>query len=120
MIVALAHVQVAMPRGAEEQARAYYGGLLRMTELPKPEALANRGGCWFAAGSALLHLGVEEGFSPARKAHPCFLVDDLEATEAALIAAGHACMRADGEVPGVRRFHTHDVFGNRLEFEQAR
>lgn len=119
MITGLDHVQVAMPRGAEEAARAFYAGLLGMTELPKPPVLAARGGCWFTSGAAVVHLGVEEPFSPARKAHPAFLAEDIGALAAALTAAGYACVRSDEEIPGVRRFHTHDPFGNRVEFQQA-
>jgi catechol 2,3-dioxygenase-like lactoylglutathione lyase family enzyme len=119
MITGLDHVQVAMPPGRERAAREFYAGLLGMTELPKPPALARRGGCWFASGSAIVHLGVEDPFSPARKAHPAFLVDDLDAAAALLTGAGHDCVRADGEIPGVRRFHTRDCFGNRIEFQQA-
>jgi predicted enzyme related to lactoylglutathione lyase len=119
MIVGLDHVQVAIPAGAEDAARAYYGALLGMTEQPKPAAMAGRGGCWFSAGSAVLHLGVEEPFSPARKAHPAFLVAELEVLEDRLSAAGYDCVRADGQIPGVRRFHTFDPFGNRIEFQQA-
>lgn len=118
MIVGYDHVQVAVPRGTEDVARAFYAGLLGMTELPKPPALAPRGGCWFRAGDAVLHLGVEEPFAPARKAHPAFLVRDLAAVRAGLEAAGHACT-ASAELPGVERFHTHDPFGNRLEFQQT-
>ncbi|HEX8079382.1 MAG TPA: VOC family protein [Jatrophihabitans sp.] len=113
------HVQVAIPAGAEDVARAFYGSLLGMTEQPKPAALAGRGGCWFSAGSAVLHLGVEEPFSPARKAHPAFLVGELDSLEGRLSAAGYDCVRSDGEIPGVRRFHTFDPFGNRIEFQQA-
>jgi catechol 2,3-dioxygenase-like lactoylglutathione lyase family enzyme len=119
MITGVDHVQLAMPRGREDGARSFYAGLLGMTELAKPPVLAARGGCWFASGTAVLHLGVEEPFAPARKAHPALLVDDLEALAAALAAAGYACVRADGEIPGVRRFHTNDPFGNRVEFQQA-
>ena len=119
MITGLDHVQLAMPRGQEELARSFYAGLLGMTELPKPPVLAARGGCWFASGTALLHLGVEEPFVPARKAHPALLVDDLRGLEAVLTAAGHGCVRSDGEIPGVRRFHTRDPFGNRVEFQRA-
>jgi catechol 2,3-dioxygenase-like lactoylglutathione lyase family enzyme len=90
-----------------------------MTEDPKPPALAARGGCWFRSGAAVVHLGVEEAFAPARKAHPALLVADLDALEAALAAAGYACDRADDEVPGVLRFYAHDPFGNRVEFLQA-
>lgn len=119
MIVGYDHVQVAIPAGAEDAARAFYAGLLGMTEVAKPPALAARGGCWFVAGAAVLHLGVEDGFRPARKAHPAFLVADLDALEAALTSAGIECTRTDGEIPGVRRFHCADPFGNRLEFQQS-
>jgi hypothetical protein len=73
MIVGYDHVQVAIPSGAEPIARDYYGGLLGMVELPKPATLAARGGCWFTAGAAVLHLGVEADFRRARKAHPAFM-----------------------------------------------
>jgi catechol 2,3-dioxygenase-like lactoylglutathione lyase family enzyme len=119
MITGLDHVQLAMPRGREDAARSFYAGLLGMTELAKPPALAVRGGCWFGSGAAVLHLGVEEPFAPARKAHPALLVDDLDELAATLGAAGHPCVPADGEIPGVRRFHTSDPFGNRVEFQQA-
>jgi catechol 2,3-dioxygenase-like lactoylglutathione lyase family enzyme len=119
MILGLDHVQVAIPAGGENLAREFYGSLLGMTELAKPAALAGRGGCWFSAGSAVLHLGVEEPFSPARKAHPAFLVAELHTVQDRLAAAGYECVRADGEIPGVRRLHTFDPFGNRIEFQQA-
>ncbi|MBO0810486.1 MAG: glyoxalase [Microlunatus sp.] len=108
-----------MPRGREPEARGFYADLLGMTEVPKPPALAGRGGCWFTAGTAILHLGVEDPFAPARKAHPALLVDDLDELQQRLAAAGHACVRSDGEIAGVRRFHTNDVFGNRIEFQAA-
>jgi catechol 2,3-dioxygenase-like lactoylglutathione lyase family enzyme len=119
MILGLDHVQVAIPAGGEDTARAFYGSLLGMAEVVKPAALAVRGGCWFTAGSAVLHLGVEESFAPARKAHPAFLVSQLDALVESLTGAGYECVRADGEIPGVRRFHTVDPFGNRVEFQQA-
>jgi catechol 2,3-dioxygenase-like lactoylglutathione lyase family enzyme len=119
LITGVDHVQLAMPRGREAAAREFYAELLGMGELRKPPVLAARGGCWFASGAAVLHLGVAEPFAPARKAHPALLVDDLDALAAALTAAGYPCVRADGEIPGVRRFHTHDPFGNRVEFQQA-
>jgi catechol 2,3-dioxygenase-like lactoylglutathione lyase family enzyme len=118
MITGFDHVQVAMPPGREPAARAFYADLLGMTELAKPSALAARGGCWFTSGAAFLHLGVEPSFRPARKAHPALLVEDLDGLAAALAAAGYECTSADGEIPGVRRFHTHDPFGNRIEFQQ--
>src|SRR5690348_3514982 len=117
MITTLDHVQVAIPRGGEDEARAFYGTLLGMTEVAKPPALAGRGGCWFTSGSAVLHLGVEAPFNPARKAHPAFVVDDFDDLEGRLVAAGLSCTRSDGELPGVRRFHTFDPFGNRIEFQ---
>jgi predicted enzyme related to lactoylglutathione lyase len=118
-ILALDHVQVAIPAGSEDAARAFYGTLLGMTEVQKPAALAGRGGCWFSAGSAVLHLGVEEPFAPARKAHPAFLVAELDALLESLTSAGYDCVRADGEIPAIRRFHTFDPFGNRIELQQA-
>jgi catechol 2,3-dioxygenase-like lactoylglutathione lyase family enzyme len=116
MIVGLDHVQVAIPAGAEESARAFYGELLGMTEVPKPTVLARRGGCWFTSGTAVLHLGVAEPFVPATKAHPGFVVDDLEALVSALEGAGHPCVFAE-ELDGAPRFHVRDPFGNRLEFQ---
>jgi hypothetical protein len=119
MIVGYDHVQVAIPSDAETVARDYYGGLLGMVEMPKPAALAARGGCWFTAGSAVLHLGVEADFRPARKAHPAFIVKDLDAFERRVRLAGYETTRSDNEIPDIRRFHSFDPFGNRLEFQQA-
>lgn len=119
MITGLDHVQVAIPAGGEGTARDFYGGLLGMIEQPKPAALAARGGCWFSGGAAVLHLGVEHPFHPARKAHPAFLVTDLNHLRNRLTAAGAECVDASGELPGIVRFHTTDPFGNRLEFQQA-
>jgi hypothetical protein len=116
VITGLDHVQLAIPSGAEDIARAFYGGVLEMTEMPKPAALAVRGGCWFTAGSAVLHLGVEEPFAPARKAHPAFLVCDLDPLAATLATVGYDCTWAP-DIPGVRRFHCFDPFGNRIEFQ---
>jgi catechol 2,3-dioxygenase-like lactoylglutathione lyase family enzyme len=112
------HVQVAAPPGCEPEARAFYGRLLGLEELPKPELLAARGGCWFRAGAQELHVGVEEPFSPARKAHPGLVVDDLDGLAGRLAAEGIA-ISWDDAIPGTRRFHTADPFGNRLELRQA-
>ena len=109
-------MQLACPPGSEEASRAYYVGVLGLVEKPKPLALAVRGGCWFSGCGIELHLGVEEDFRPARKAHPGLLWPDLDALEARLKAAGYPVTRSDDELPGFRRFHTHDVHGNRLEF----
>jgi catechol 2,3-dioxygenase-like lactoylglutathione lyase family enzyme len=114
VIRGLHHVQLAVPAGAEPALRAFYGGLLGMTELAKPPELAARGGCWFHSGGAELHLGVEEDFRPARKAHPGVLVDDLDGLAARLAAAGHP-VRWDTLLPGHRRCYVDDPAGNRLE-----
>ena len=116
-VTGIDHVQVAAPAGCEEQARGFYGALLGLEELPKPEALRARGGCWFRAGGQELHVGVESNFAPARKAHPGFVVDDLDALRRRLLAAG--LQPRDAAIPGTVRFHVEDPFGNRLEFRQA-
>jgi catechol 2,3-dioxygenase-like lactoylglutathione lyase family enzyme len=117
-ITGVDHVQVAAPAGCEEAARAFYGGVLGLEELPKPPVLAARGGCWFAAGAQQLHVGVEAAFAPARKAHPGLVVDDLEALRERLRAAGQE-PQDDETIPGTTRFYAEDPFGNRLEFRQA-
>jgi catechol 2,3-dioxygenase-like lactoylglutathione lyase family enzyme len=117
-VTGIDHVQVAAPPGCEAAARAFYGALLGLEELAKPAALAARGGCWFRAGASELHVGIEEPFAPARKAHPGLVVDDLDALRARLEAEGIA-VRDDDSLPGVRRFHADDPFGNRLEFREA-
>lgn len=104
-----------MPLGREDDARAFYAGLLGLEEVPKPPALAARGGCWFRSPGVEIHLGVEEPFAPARKAHPALLVDDLDALERRLRSAGHE-PEADGPLGGLKRFHAAGPFGNRLEF----
>ena len=117
-ILGIDHVQVAAPRGCEDAARAFYGGLLRLQEIAKPEALSARGGCWFRAGAQELHVGVEEPFAPARKAHPGLVADDLDSLAGRLRAAGHE-VAFDDAIPGARRFHVADPFGNRLEVRQG-
>ena len=108
------HVQLAMPAGGEDDARRFYGDLLGIPEVPKPPALAARGGCWFETGSVKIHLGVERDFRPARKAHPALLVRDLPALVEALRAAGHDVGGGDGD-----RVYVDDPFGNRLELLAA-
>ena len=117
-ILAVHHVQLAMPAGGEAQARTFYARVLGLAEVPKPTTLAARGGVWFGNGAIQLHLGVEGKFRPARKAHPALLVDDLDTLEAACAAAGFPPQR-DGELPGYARFYVEDPFGNRLEFLQV-
>ena len=115
MLTAVDHVQLAAPAGCEDLLRAYYGDVLGMTEIPKPPVLAARGGCWFQAGAVQLHLGVEDDFRPARKAHPGLRVTGIEAYAARLGAKG-ARVVWDGDLPGHRRFYSEDPVGNRLEF----
>jgi catechol 2,3-dioxygenase-like lactoylglutathione lyase family enzyme len=115
-IVALDHVQVGITRGGEDRARHFYGEVLGMPEVPKPDTLAGRGGVWFACGAQQLHCGVEEEVAPSRR-HPALLTDDLDAVRARLDGAGFR-IRTDAELPGYRRFYTEDPFGNRLEVLQ--
>ncbi|MFD4970200.1 VOC family protein [Streptomyces sp. NPDC058424] len=115
MLAAVDHVQLAAPPGSEDDLRAYYAGVLGMTEVPKPPALAARGGCWFQAGAVRLHLGIERDFRPARKAHPGLRVATVEAFAARLAAHGAKVVWDDG-LPGHRRFYSEDPVGNRLEF----
>jgi ubiquinone/menaquinone biosynthesis C-methylase UbiE/catechol 2,3-dioxygenase-like lactoylglutathione lyase family enzyme len=114
VVLALDHVQLTMPRDAEEQARAFYGGALGLDEIPKPPALAARGGLWFRCGAQEVHLGVEDDFHPQHKGHPGLLVENLAATRARLEAAG-APIIPDDLLPGYERFYTADPFGNRVE-----
>lgn len=111
----LHHVQVSCPPGGEEAARRFYGAALGLPEVEKPPALAGRGGCWFRDDGVEVHVGVEEGFAAARKAHPAFLVEDLEAIAVRLADAGFPVTWDDGTFPGYRRFHTLDGNGNRVE-----
>jgi catechol 2,3-dioxygenase-like lactoylglutathione lyase family enzyme len=117
-VTGIDHVQVAAPRGCEAEARAFYAGLLGLEELSKPRALAARGGCWFRAGAQELHVGVEEPFEPARKAHPGLITADLAGLAERLAAEGIA-VAYDEAIPGTTRFYADDPFGNRLEFRQA-
>lgn len=119
-LVGLHHVQLAIPPGTEELCRDFWGGVLGMTELKKPPALAARGGCWFRGGDLEVHLGVEEDFSPNRKAHPGILVTSLQALATRLEDHG-VSVTWDDNFPGHNRFYAFDRLGNRLEFlEPAR
>ncbi|MEU7180730.1 MULTISPECIES: VOC family protein [Streptomyces] len=126
MITGLDHIQLAAPPGTEDALRAYYVDLLGMTERPKPPALAARGGCWFEAGTARIHLGIDPDHHPSKKSHPGIRVggtshaveamgDEID-TFAAALAAGGAPVTWDDNLPGHRRFFSVDPVGNRLEF----
>jgi catechol 2,3-dioxygenase-like lactoylglutathione lyase family enzyme len=114
-IVAIDHIQLAMPKGGEAKARAFYGGVLRLAELPKPAELAARGGAWFRSEAGInIHLGVDPEFRPAQKAHPALLVAGLDAYVARARAAG--CRIVDDDpLPGYARIFLNDPFGNRIE-----
>lgn len=116
-VTGLDHVQLAAPPGCEDGARRFYGELLGLPEIEKPQALRGRGGAWFACGPQQLHVGVSDQFAPATKAHPALSVrsDALDAMADRLRAAGHE-VRYDEAIPGTRRFYTDDPWGNRLEF----
>ena len=108
------HILIAMPAGREQEARAFYHGILGLTEKVKPPQLAARGGCWFESGGLEVHLGVENNFIPARKAHPAFIVDDLADIVAKATQAGLR-VTADEPIEGYDRRHVDDPFGNRIE-----
>ncbi|MBO0910181.1 MAG: glyoxalase [Acidobacteria bacterium] len=103
-----------MPRGEEQAARSFYGDLLGMREVGKPGELGRRGGCWFESGAVAIHLGIEADFRPAKKAHPALECTDYDGLIARLGEAGVEASEARG-IPGVRRCHIHDPFGNRIE-----
>ena len=111
----LDHIQLAMPKGEEDRARSFFGELLQMTEEAKPYPLSERGGVWFHAQGVIIHLGIEADFRAQKKAHPAFLIEDLDLLAATLLESGHK-VQWDDALPNRRRFYTSDPFGNRLEF----
>jgi catechol 2,3-dioxygenase-like lactoylglutathione lyase family enzyme len=113
------HVLLAMPPGRENDARAFYHGVLGIPEIVKPQPLAARGGCWFEAGEVKIHLGVENNFTPARKAHPAFVVDDLPGLTRDLRQAGYT-LAEDAPLEGHDRIFVNDPFGNRIELIQPK
>jgi catechol 2,3-dioxygenase-like lactoylglutathione lyase family enzyme len=115
----LDHVLLAMPPGREADARKFYQGILGIPEAAKPPDLGARGGCWFEDGELKVHLGVEKNFSPARKAHPAFIVDDLAELTAVLTSAGYAIAH-DKPLEGYDRIFVDDPFGNRIELMEIK
>ena len=113
------HVQVCCPPGGEGAARSFYAHALGIPEVEKPPVLAARGGCWFRGAEVEVHVGVEEDFRPATKAHPAFLVDEIDAVAARLAERGFGVVW-DEDLPGFRRFYTADGNGNRVEVLGAR
>ena len=115
-VVSLDHVQIAAPPGGEAAARRYFGELLGLAEIEKPEPLRSRGGVWFAAGAQQLHVGIDTSFAPATKAHPAFRVEAAELDRlAGVLAAAGLRVEWDDSLPGVRRFYSADPWGSRVE-----
>jgi catechol 2,3-dioxygenase-like lactoylglutathione lyase family enzyme len=113
-VIRLDHVQLAMPAGREADAVTFYEGLLGIPQVPKPDHLAVRGGCWFERGDLKVHLGVEFDFHPATKAHPAFIVDDVRSIASDALVAGFE-VRDDEQLDGFVRVYVSDPFGNRIE-----
>ena len=114
-ILSIDHVQFAIPAGREDRARRFYVGMLDFIETPKPPELAERGGLWLQAGNVHLHLGVETDFHPSGKAHPAFLVDELDALIEKIQLAGYTSDTSQPPLEGYKRAHVFDPFGNRIE-----
>ncbi len=117
-ITAIDHIQVAAPQGAEAAARNYYGTILGMDELEKPPVLRARGGCWFQCGGQQIHIGIENEFRPAKRAHPALRVSNFDELRSRLLSEGFE-VRDSSEIPGTRRFFSDDPWGNRIEFVEA-
>ncbi|MFK4825594.1 VOC family protein [Paenochrobactrum sp. BZR 588] len=116
-LIQLDHVQLAMPQGEEEKARSFYAQLLGLNEVEKPDNLKKRGGCWFQSGDIKIHLGVQTPFIAATKAHPAFIVSDLNALADKIKSSGYL-MVSDEPLEGFNRLYANDPFGNRIEFMQ--
>lgn len=114
-ILSIDHIQLAMPAGNEEKAREFFVSVLNFQEIPKPAELGKRGGTWFQSESVQVHLGVEENFHPARKAHPAFIVDELDSLIAKIQSAGYEIDTTQPPLTGYNRVHVFDPFGNRIE-----
>jgi len=111
---AIHHIQLAAPKGSEDAARTFFKDILGFDEIEKPEELKKRGGVWFAFGNYQIHIGIEEPFSPAKKAHPAFEVENIEELKKHLITNGVDVME-DDTLPSANRFYISDPFGNRIE-----
>lgn len=118
MITGIHHIQLTAPRGSEATAREFYGALLGMREIEKPPELKKRGGVWFEFNGQQLHIGVEDNPVPQKKAHPAFVVAELDALRARLENAGYET-RADELFIGYKRFYVQDPFGNRIELVES-
>ena len=112
-VVAIDHVQLAMPAGGEASAQEFYEGLLGLRRVPKPPHLEQRGGCWFEDEGVKIHLGVDTEFRPARKAHPALVVEGLDGLAERLHGAGVPVRHEP--LDGYHRVYVDDPFGNRIE-----
>ncbi len=111
---AIDHVQLAAPKGSEDEARKFFSGIFGFEEIEKPAELKKRGGAWFQFGSVQIHVGVEEDFVPAKKAHPAFEVENIEELKKHLSVSGVEYLE-DDKLPGANRMYVSDPFGNRIE-----
>ncbi|MCM3704638.1 MULTISPECIES: VOC family protein [Cytobacillus] len=109
------HIQLAAPKGCEEKARKFYGEQLGLKEIPKPVNLQKRGGCWFICGNQEIHIGVQEDFLPAKKAHPGLIVENLEFLRS-ILQEQEITIKKELPIEGRERFFVDDPFGNRIEF----
>jgi len=114
-IKAIDHIQLAAPKGSEYQARHFYSTILGCKEVEKPGTLRKNGGVWFAFGTVQIHIGIEDPFIPAKKAHPALEIENLYALKQHL-QTNNVVIIDDNNLPGANRFYAHDPFGNRLEF----
>jgi catechol 2,3-dioxygenase-like lactoylglutathione lyase family enzyme len=114
-ILSIHQVQLAIPEAGEEKAREFYVNILCLTEVPKPPELAKRGGMWLRSGDAQLHLGIETEFRAARRAHPAFIVDNLDSLLERIQVAGYEWDLSQPPLDGFKRAHVFDPFGNRIE-----
>jgi catechol 2,3-dioxygenase-like lactoylglutathione lyase family enzyme len=115
LIKRIDHIQLAAPIGSENEARSFFQGVLSLNEVEKPHELKKNGGVWFSNGHVHIHVGIEEPFLPAKKAHPAFEVSDIEALASHISDKG-VSIQHDVRLPGAKRFYVSDPFGNRLEF----
>ena len=115
LIKRIDHIQLAAPIGSEDEARSFFQGVLSLDEVEKPHELKKNGGVWFSNGHIHIHVGIEEPFIPAKKAHPAFEVSDIDALASHIIEKG-VSIQEDHRLPGAKRFYVNDPFGNRLEF----
>ncbi len=118
MILQIDHVQITIPKGAEEAGRAFYCGILGLPEIAKPASLQGRGGFWLQVGDRQLHVGTEDGFDRlTTKAHIAYRVDDLQHWREVITNAG-LTIEEQIPIPGYDRFEFRDPFGNRVELTQ--